>query len=61
MDDVINGKHNEDNCKSNHREYQCTHEEELQCKYVGQPDRIQNLLRKTFVKKEENKEENKEE
>ena len=56
MADVINGKHNDENCEFNHREYQCTHGEDFECKYTGQPDRIQNLLRKTSVKKEENKE-----
>ena len=56
MANVINGKHNDENCKSNHREYQGIYGEDFECKFTGQTDRIQNLLRKTFVKKEEKKE-----
>ena len=52
--DVIKGNHNDENCKANHLEYQCIHEEELQCKFTGQADKIQDLLRKQYVKKEEN-------
>ena len=52
--DVIKGNHNNDNCKANHWEYQHAHKEELQCKFTGQADKIQNLLRKKYVKKEEN-------